>query len=145
MLFKRLLIWLIALLAVACRAEVPQPVASQENTPQAASSVLDDAYQHKLSNIWLEGQGTVNKLLKDDNKGSRHQRFLVRIASGKVLLFAHNIDLAPRIDDLQVGDTLTFRGEYVYNPKGGVMHWTHHDPRGDIRGGWIRHNGRTYE
>lgn len=149
MLFRPLLILLIALLAAACRAEVPQPVTMPESPQQAVSSTandaLNDAYQRKLSNVWLEGEGVVKKLLPDDNKGSRHQKFLVGISDGKTLLFAHNIDLAPRIDDLQIGDTITFRGEYVYNPKGGVMHWTHHDPRGDLQGGWIRHNGRTYE
>ncbi len=149
MLLKRLLILLVALLAVACRAEVPQSATVLESAQQAVSSTandaLNDAYQRKLSSVWLEGEGTVKKLLPDDNKGSRHQKFLVGISNGKTLLFAHNIDLAPRIDDLKIGDTVTFRGEYVYNPKGGVMHWTHRDPRGELQGGWIRHNGRTYE
>ncbi len=149
MLLRRLLILLIALLAVACRAEVPQSAAMSESAQQAVSSTtndaLNDAYQRKLSNVWLEGEGAVKKLLPDDNKGSRHQKFLVGIGNGKTLLFAHNIDLAPRIGDLKVGDTVTFRGEYVYNPKGGVVHWTHRDPRGELQGGWIKHNGRTYE
>ena len=149
MLLRRLLILLIALLAAACRAEAPQsvivPESPQQEAASAANDALNDAYQRKLSDVWLEGQGTVKKLLPDDNKGSRHQKFLVGISNGKTLLFAHNIDLAPRIDDLKIGDTITFRGEYVYNPKGGVMHWTHHDPRGELHGGWIRHNGRTYE
>jgi hypothetical protein len=93
----------------------------------------------------VEGHGTVKKLLADDNKGSRHQKFLVAINAQQTLLFAHNIDLAPRIDDLQVGDSIEFKGEYVYNPKGGIMHWTHHDPKGSIQGGWLKHYGKLYE
>jgi len=113
------------------------------STPTNAA--LIQAFERKQSDIFVEGSGTVKKLLPDDNKGSRHQKFLVSISDQQTLLFAHNIDLAERIDDLQVGDTVRFRGEYVYNPKGGVMHWTHHDPKGAIQGGWIKHNGKTYQ
>ena len=102
-------------------------------------------YLAKISDAQVQDSGKVVKILADDNRGSRHQKFLVRIASGQTLLFAHNIDLAPRIDDIQVGDFLSFRGEYVYNPKGGVIHWTHHDPQGSHFGGWIKHNGNTYQ
>ena len=102
-------------------------------------------YLAKISDAQVQDSGKVVKILVDDNRGSRHQKFLVRIASGQTLLFAHNIDLAPRIEDIQVGDFVRFRGEYVYNPKGGVVHWTHLDPQGRHFGGWIKHNGNTYQ
>jgi hypothetical protein len=84
-------------------------------------------------------------VLSDDNDGSRHQRFILRLATGESLLVAHNIDLAPRVTGLQVGDTVSFNGEYEWNERGGVIHWTHHDPRGSHVGGWVEHNGRRYE
>lgn len=133
----------LALCMVACKAETPSVAAP--TAVSVASPSIEDAYARKLSDVWLEGQGEVVKLLADDNKGSRHQKFLVKVSNGKTLLFAHNIDLAPRIEDLKVGDTISFKGEYVYNPKGGVMHWTHHDPKGQQQGGWIILNGKTYQ
>ena len=47
------------------------------------------------------GSGTVIRLLSDDNQGSRHQRFIIKQSSGRTLLIAHNIDLAPKIYSLQ--------------------------------------------
>ena len=84
-------------------------------------------------------------MLSDDNQGSRHQRFILELSSGLSLLVAHNIDLAPRIEGLQTGDTVSFYGEYEWNNQGGVMHWTHHDPAGRHADGWLKHQGRTYQ
>jgi hypothetical protein len=115
-----------------------------DNPLNADNASVVQAFERKQSHVWVEGGGSVKKLLEDDNKGSRHQRFLVGISDKQTLLFAHNIDLAPRLDGLQVGDTVAFKGEYIYNPKGGVVHWTHHDPNGH-HSGWIKYNGKTYE
>lgn len=87
----------------------------------------------------------VKRILPDDNEGSRHQRFIVELSSGQTLLIAHNIDIAPRIPDLRVGDEVAFGGEYDWNPEGGVIHWTHHDPGGQHPGGWLKHGGQTYQ
>lgn len=89
--------------------------------------------------------GTVSKMLPDDNDGSRHQRFLVRLPSGHTVLIAHNIDIAPRVNSLREGDQVTFFGQYEWNDKGGVVHWTHHDPQGRYSGGYLLHNGMTYQ
>ena len=87
----------------------------------------------------------VIKTLPDDNKGSRHQKFLLKLGSGRSLLFSHNIDLAPRINSLRRGDRVDFRGQYEFNDKGGAVHWTHHDPSGRRSGGWIKHKSKTYK
>ncbi len=110
-----------------------------------SDAVLEHAFAHRLGNLQVTGQGTVVKLLPDDLQGSRHQRFILRLGSGRTLLVSHNIDLARRIDALRVGDTVTFYGEYEWNPKGGVIHWTHHDPQGRHPAGWLEHDGQTYQ
>jgi hypothetical protein len=90
-------------------------------------------------------QATVSRLLADDRSGSRHQRFIIRTDSGATLLIAHNIDLAPRLDGLALGDRLLVSGEYEWNQQGGLLHWTHHDPSGRHRPGYIEWKGRRYE
>lgn len=112
---------------------------------RSADSILQKAFDEKRSNFQVAGEGVVAKLLPDDRKGVRHQRFIIRLSSGQTVLVAHNIDLAPRIDRLQTGDKVAFYGEYEWNAKGGVVHWTHHDPDGRHIGGWLKHDGKTYQ
>ena len=109
-----------------------------------ADSALRTAYRNHQSDLQIQGEGTVTRVLPDDLEGSRHQRFILEMDSGQTLLVAHNIDLAPRINGLEAGDTVEFFGEYEWNSKGGVIHWTHHDPDNTHTGGWLKHQGRTY-
>ncbi len=114
-------------------------------TAAIATDAIERAFAGQRSNLQVEVQGKVSRVLSDDNDGSRHQRFVVALPSGHTVLVAHNIDLADRVADLQSGDTITLYGEYEWNTQGGVMHWTHHDPDGSHVDGWIKHRGRTYQ
>jgi len=100
------------------------------------------AFDKHAGDFAVEDRGTVVRVLADDTEGGRHQRFILRLASGQTLLVAHNIDVAPRIDDLVEGDVVEFRGVYEWNDEGGTIH---HDPQGEHAPGWLRHEGRTYE
>ena len=110
-----------------------------------ANPQIDKAYQEKRSDVQVQGVGKVIKVLSDDNKGSRHQRFLLKLPSNLTILVAHNIDLAKRIDSLKEGDSVEFYGEYEWNNKGGVIHWTHHDPRKKHKDGWLKHKNVIYK
>jgi hypothetical protein len=106
---------------------------------------IESAYATQTSDLQVNSSGTVVKLLPDDNKGSRHQRFILKLSNNQTVLIAHNIDLAPKITSLRRGDVVEFNGEYELNSKGGVIHWTHHDPAGRHQDGWLKHNGSNYE
>lgn len=108
-------------------------------------SEFANAHRNHTNNLQIEGRGTVVKLLPDDTNGSRHQRFIVRLHSGQTLLVAHNIDLASRVSSLDEGDSVKFYGQYEWNEKGGIIHWTHNDPNGSHVAGWIEHNGKKYQ
>ena len=125
----------------------PPPAA----TTAAATAVREEtlgqieaAFSERRSGFTTEASGTVAKILPDDREGSRHQRFVVRLASGHSVLIAHNVDLAERVP-LARGERVQFRGQYEWNELGGVVHWTHHDPEGRHDEGWIEHHGEKYQ
>ena len=118
-------------------------VAGCPSEPATGERIIREAFEQERSGLVVESAGVVERLLRDDLEGSRHQRFILRLPSGHTLLMSHNIDLAERVP-LAEGDRVEFRGQYEWNERGGVIHWTHHDPQGRRPGGWIRHESKTY-
>ena len=116
----------------------PEPAAQSSSTASGTTQPLRSGGQ-------TQGSGIVTRILPDDNDGSRHQRFIIRLDSGRTLLIAHNIDLAPRIASLREGDTVAFNGVFETNERGGLIHWTHRDPQGRHEAGWLKHKGQTYQ
>ncbi len=102
------------------------------------------AFEQHQSGVQVHGSGTVERVLADDTRGSRHQRFILRMPSGQSVLFAHNIDLAGRLPELAPGTRVEFSGEYEWNEKGGLVHWTHRDPSGHHPAGWLKVGGVVY-
>jgi len=123
-------------------ASTPTPSRTSAVAPSAGSVAA--AFRSHAHAAIVEGSGRVAKLLADDRQGSRHQRFLLRVDGGPTILVAHNIDLAERVTPLHAGDVVRFRGEYVWNAKGGILHWTHADPEGRREGGWIESGGQRF-
>ena len=111
----------------------------------SGDAALAKAFASQAHDVEVQGEGVVVRVLADDVDGNRHQRFILRLASGQTLLLAHNIDVAPRVDDLRPGDTIAFRGVFEWSAEGGTVHWTHRDPGGEHTPGWLRHDGRRYE
>jgi hypothetical protein len=131
-------------LARSTHPALPRSGGNRAPVPSDSSSV-DRAFEGRRSGVPVEGRGRVVRILADDEAGSRHQRFIVRLDSGTTVLVAHAMDVAGRVSPLQVGDELWFRGEYVWNPRGGLVHWTHRDPAGRHPAGWIRRADRVFE
>ena len=154
--FLILLAACVALSLAACSApnsaqtQSTEQQAVQTSTTPSASASMDagaivEAYGAQRNVPQVQGSGVVTKVLKDDTKGLKHQKFLLKVSDKITILIAHNIDLAPRVADINEGDTVAFKGEYIYTPKGGTVHWTHKDPRGNHQAGYLKHNGKVYE
>ena len=126
----------------AAAPALPRAAATPSLSDNAA---IGRAFASHARDVRVDGSGSVSRVLPDDNRGERHQRFLVLLPTGQSILIVHNIDIAPRVDNLRTGDEVEFEGEYVWNSQGGLVHWTHHDPSNRHRPGWVKHAGHTYQ
>jgi hypothetical protein len=100
-------------------------------------SVIDSLYANQGSNRSVTLKGSITRILADDMEGDRHQRFIIRLSNGRTLLIAHNVDIGMRLTGLSVGSVVYVHGDYIWNSKGGLVHYTHHDPAGKHENGWI--------
>ncbi|USP41550.1 DUF3465 domain-containing protein [Acinetobacter sp. XS-4] len=124
---------------------IPEAQHTETTLSNNGVDTIKAAYEQRQSNVQVQGSGRVKAILRDDNDGSRHQKFILVLKNGLSILVAHNIDLAPKISNLKKGDVVEFYGEYEYNPKGGVLHWTHRDPQARHESGWLKHDGQIYQ
>lgn len=132
-------------------AATQDPVGADPGPGDAAAEPRDDTdeiqrlFRAMRSGVHVEAEGVVVHILPDDTDGDQHQLFLLDLRNDLTLKIAHNIDIAPRVP-LEKGDTVRFRGDYEYNEKGGVVHWTHRNTRGGSHPhGWLEHEGNRYE
>jgi hypothetical protein len=105
------------------------------------------AYAAGRSNVEVVADGTVTRVLGvAPGRVSPHEGFLLRLASGcsLVVRVEANTDFTGPIP-LAVGQRVSVKGEYEYYPLGGVVHWTHRDPRARHEGGYIESSGHLYE
>lgn len=87
----------------------------------------------------------VVKLLTDDKNGPLHQRWIMEIENGLTITVFHNVNIAERVP-LAEGSYVTAAGELEYGDKwkDPIMHWTHEDPQGRRKAGYVIFNGTTY-
>lgn len=115
----------------------------------ADGRIFDDsdalrAQDAHLIKVEITVKAPVKKLLPDDTRGLPHQKFLISLSNGTTVLIAHDTAIAPHVP-LKPGDTPIIRGEYIWNEKGGLIHFTHHPARAGHEGGFIYFDGSRYQ
>lgn len=132
-------IFTILVLLSAC-AKAPQ------STP-AANSAVYAAFESGTSRVEVSATGIVTRTMgMRTGRSGTHEGFLMQ-ADGKrglVLRVEDNVDITGPIP-LRNGQHVIVRGEYEYYPRGGVIHWTHHDPAGRHENGYVEVAGKRYQ
>ena len=121
-------------------------VATACGATAASNADVERAFAEHRSGIEVTAQGTVTRVLSEATGPSgSHQRFIVRLgAASQTVLVENNVDIGKRVP-VAIGDEVVVHGEYVWNEQGGLIHFTHHDPRGTHEGGFVQLNGKMYD
>jgi hypothetical protein len=115
-------------------------------TEPADDPALCSAYEAGRSHVEVVADGTVTRTLGvQQGRVSPHEGFLMRLSSAcsVIVRVEVNTDFTGPIP-LERGQQVLVKGEYEYYPLGGVIHWTHRDPRGRHAGGYLATGGRIY-
>lgn len=132
---------LAALLALAACS------AAKQDDATASNSVVCAASQNEQSHVEVDAAGTVARILGvQSGRSSAHEGFLLRVACAApvVIRVEANTSFTGTFA-LRTGQAVRVRGEYETDPRGGVIHWTHRDPRGRHPDGFIEVNGTRYQ
>lgn len=124
------------------QTQQPQQPYSPDTVGSDAPAINAQAQQ--LIKAEITFTAPVKKLLPADTRGLPHQKFLLELSNGTTILVAHNTRMAPEVP-ISAGSLVTIKGEYIWNRKGGLMHWTHHTDTPNHEGGYIDFNGKRYE
>jgi hypothetical protein len=138
------------------RGELPPHVLQQMERERQAAEIrtraaipqgqraLIDAQERRRGLHFVEVHDVeVVRILPDDNHGRKHQKWEVSLANGKRLLAVFNTSMTDRVP-LEVGDIVSMGGEYIYDRKGGLLHWLHADPRNRRPDGYVELNGKRF-
>ena len=113
----------------------------------AADPSLARAYADGRSHVEVQTRGTVVRVLGDRvGPSGEHVGFLIRADDlpRRLVRVEVNEDLTGPVA-VRAGEPVTLRGEYAYDSRGGVIHWTHHDPRHRHPDGFVLIGGHRYE
>jgi hypothetical protein len=133
--------------ARACAAALLALVAGCAAQTGPDDAAVCAAYHAGRSHVEVVASGRVTRVLGVQNgRVSPHEGFLMRLDSGcdVVVRVEANTDFTGTFP-LAAGDRVVVKGEYEFYPLGGVIHWTHRDPRGRHEGGFIETAGKTYD
>ncbi len=131
-----------------CAALLAGCVGQPASSPDVENGRVYDAFLSQRSHFEVTASGKVARLLGTRaGRVGRHEGFLVRLEGpaghGLTVKVEDNVDLTGPIP-LAAGDDVVIHGEYIFDRRGGIVHWTHHDPRGRHEPGFVEVHGHRY-
>jgi Protein of unknown function (DUF3465) len=129
----------LALAAAACTA----------GNPDDPNGAVYAAWRDQRSYVEVDASGSVAQLLGTRvGPSGEHEGFLLHLRGaaghGLTVKVEDNTDLTGPIP-LSEGESVDVRGEYIYDPRGGIIHYTHRDPSGRHAAGYIRAGNALYQ
>ncbi len=108
-----------------------------------------DAWRAGRSRIEVTLGGSVARILGTRmGRSGSHEGFVLHLSGatgrGLTVRVEDNVDLTGPIP-LREGEDVEVRGEYIFDPRGGIVHYTHRDPRGRHPAGYILVDGKFYQ
>lgn len=139
------IIWGISNKNAAKNAVPPSPIQPEEVQMNPNSEIIDAIKKSVPLKYTVVKNARVIKLLSDDKNGPLHQRWIMEIDNGITITVFHNVNIAERVP-LAEGTFITVASELEYGDKwkDPIMHWTHEDPNGQRKAGYVIFNGTTY-
>jgi hypothetical protein len=83
-------------------------------------------------------------MLREEDYREPHQRFLLMLSNGTTVLVANDLQYGTYAP-VQEGNVVRIHGEYIWNERGGVLHWTHKSDEPRHESGYIDFNGMRYQ
>ncbi len=128
-----------AAFAVACAAP----------TDTSSNGAVYDAWRFHRSRVEVTANGAIARIFgAREGPSGTHLGFLLHLAGseghGLTVRVEDNLDLTGPIP-LDEGEAAIVRGEYIYDSRGGLIHYTHRDPRGRHDAGYVQAGGRIYQ
>lgn len=130
----------VALALSACGLHPTAPVTGQQLRSTVAQTQAVPP-QSKFTVI----EGTVTKILPDDNVGLPHQNFIIKDTKGRTMAVNHDTKFGKKVQSLTVGMTLTIRGVEYHDSKADGIHWTHHAKKAGDAGYILTADGTKFE
>lgn len=112
------------------------------------NAAIYGAWADQRSRVEVTADGTVARILGTrQGRSGAHEGFLLHLRGagghGLSVRVETNVDITGAIP-LEPGESVEVRGEYIYDPRGGIIHYTHHDPAGRHESGYVEAGGDLY-
>lgn len=138
-----------ALFAYALAALAFATGCAQTTSSNADNAAVYDAWRTGRSHVEVTLDGSVARMLgMRVGRSGTHEGFLVHLTGGDghglTVRVEDNIDLTGPIP-LAEGESVEVRGEYIFDPEGGIVHYTHRDHHYHHVAGYVLAGGKFYQ
>lgn len=115
------------------------------NVPyQIDDAQIIQAQSQQARKVELTVTAPIKKMLREEDYREPHQRFLLMLSNGTTVLVANDLQYGTYAP-VQEGNVVRIHGEYIWNERGGVLHWTHKSDEPRHESGYIDFNGMRYQ